>query len=447
MKAVSWRLMPLLVLLYLVAYIDRSNIGFAKLTLQQELGLSSTAFTLGQIAFFVAYAVFEVPSNILLERFGARRWFTRIILSWGLVTVATALIRTPGEFYLARFLLGVAEAGFYPGVLYYITKWYPHRYRARVIGLFMMSGPLAFIVGNPYMGAVNGLHGVLGLDGWQWIFVATGMPAVILAFVTLRFLPDGPAEARWLNVEQQAWIAQELKIDAGLASNVHGNPLRALKDRRVVALALYYFCFPFGCYGLGFWLPTIVDGFGGLSSVAIGFITAIPYVFVALGLYLLPKLADRGGSRYAWIAGIAAVGGFGLVCSALATDHVLQLTFISIAAVGLFGCQPMIWSLPSRFLTGAQAAAAIAMINAVGNLGGGFGPMGIAVIVDRTGSVATGLYVLAAVIAIAVVGTFGIQRVIEPRRPKDALDGSIDSMQSFAPKLPAPGPSVKGQAE
>ncbi|MFE2989060.1 MFS transporter [Streptomyces sp. NPDC059262] len=414
MKAVTWRLMPFLVLLYLVAYIDRSNVGFAKLTLQDQLGLSNAAFTFGQVAFFIAYAIFEVPSNVYLDRFGARRWFTRIMLSWGVVTVLTALVSDDWQFYAARFLLGVAEAGFYPGVLYYLTKWYPYRYRARMTGWFMMSAPLAFIIGNPVMGALDDLDGTFGLEGWQWIFVATGVPAIVLGFVTLRLLPDGPEGVRWLAAEDRAWIARELAAEAdALGERGHGSPLRALRDRRVVLLSLFYLCFPLGAYGLSFWLPTIVDGFGGLSTTATGFITAIPYVFVAIGLYVVPKLADRSGTRYPWIAGTAALGALGLAASALTGNHVLQMAFISVAAMCIFAGQPVLWSLPSRFLTGIQAASGIAVINAVGNLGGGFGPMGIGVVVDRTGSAVGGLWFLVAAMVIAAVATPGIRRLVE----------------------------------
>ncbi|MFF1737001.1 MFS transporter [Streptomyces sp. NPDC058247] len=414
MKAVTWRLMPFLVLLYLVAYIDRSNVGFAKLTLQDQLGLSNAAFTFGQVAFFIAYAIFEVPSNIYLDRFGARRWFTRIMLSWGVVTALTALVTTDWQFYAARFLLGVAEAGFYPGVLYYLTKWYPYRYRARMTGWFMMSAPLAFIIGNPVMGALDDLDGTFGLEGWQWIFIATGLPAIVLGFVTLRLLPDGPEGVRWLAADERAWIAGELAAEAdALGERGHSSPLRALRDRRVVLLPLFYLCFPLGAYGLSFWLPTIVDGFGGLSTTATGFITAIPYVFVAIGLYVVPKLADRSGTRYPWIAGTAALGALGLAASALTGNHVLQMAFISLAAMCIFAGQPVLWSLPSRFLTGIQAASGIAVINAVGNLGGGFGPMGIGVVVDRTGSAVGGLWFLVAAMVIAALATPGIRRLVE----------------------------------
>ncbi|MFB6858106.1 MFS transporter [Streptomyces sp. NPDC056341] len=414
MKAVTRRLMPFLVLLYLVAYIDRSNVGFAKLTLQDQLGLSNAAFTFGQVAFFIAYAIFEVPSNVYLDRFGARRWFTRIMLSWGVVTVLTALVTDDWQFYAARFLLGVAEAGFYPGVLYYLTKWYPYRYRARMTGWFMMSAPLAFIIGNPVMGALDDLDGTFGLEGWQWIFIATGVPAIVLGFVTLRLLPDGPAGVRWLAAEERSWIAGELAAEAdALGEGGHGSPLRALRDKRVVLLSLFYLCFPLGAYGLSFWLPTIVDGFGGLSSTATGFITAVPYVFVAIGLYVVPKLADRSGTRYPWIAGTAALGALGLAASALTGNHVLQMAFISLAAMCIFAGQPVLWSLPSRFLTGIQAASGIAVINAVGNLGGGFGPMGIGVVVDRTGSAVGGLWFLVAAMVVAAVATPGIRRLVE----------------------------------
>lgn len=411
--AITWRIMPFLILIYLVAYVDRSNVGFAKLTLQAELGLSNAAFTLGQVAFFVAYAIFEVPSNILLERYGARKWFARIMLTWGAVTVLTALVTSPWQFYLARFLLGVAEAGFFPGVLYFITKWYPYRYRARVVGWFMLASPLAFLIGNPILGALNDLDGTLGLEGWQWIFVATGIPAVLLAPITIWYLTDTPQQARWLAEDRRQWLVTELDSeDAGVPA-VHGSPLRALADKRVLAMSLWFLCFPLGAYGLSFWLPTIVDEFGGLSGTATGFITAIPYVFVALGLWLVPKLADRSGRRYPWIWSMALLGAVGLAASALTDNHVLQIAFISIAAFGIFSGQPVLWSLPGRFMTGVHAAAGIAMINAIGNLGGGFGPLGIGVVVDATGSTSTGLWFLVAFMLLAVVGTFVVRAVIE----------------------------------
>lgn len=412
-RTVTLRLMPLLVLLYLVAYVDRSNVGFAKLTLQDELGLSNAAFTLGQVAFFVAYALFEVPSNVFLERVGARRWFTRIMVTWGLVTVLTALVQSGWQFYAVRFLLGLAEAGFYPGVLYFLTKWYPFRHRARMTGWFMMSQPLAFILGNPLLGALDDMDGVLGLKGWQWIFVATGIPAVLLGALTLRVLPDGPEKVRWLTDAQRGWIAGELAAESrALGDAGRGSTFATLRDKRVVLMSLFYLCFPLGAYGLSFWLPTIVDGFGGLTTTQTGFITAVPYLFVALGLWAVPKLAQRG-SPYAWVAGTATLGALALAGSAMVEDHLLQMTFISVAALGIFAGQPVLMALPSRFLTGVRAAAGIAMINAVGNLGGGFGPMGIGVIVDRTGSAVAGLWFLVAALALAAATTYGIKRLIE----------------------------------
>lgn len=417
-RNVTLRLMPFLILLYLVAYIDRSNVGFAKLTLQDELGLSNAAFTLGQVAFFLAYAIFEVPSNIALERFGARRWFARIIFTWGLVTVLTALVSTDWQFYVARFLLGAAEAGFYPGVMFLLTKWYPFRYRARMVGWFMMASPLAFIIGNPIMGMLDDLDGTFGLAGWQWIFIATGLPAIILTFVTLWYLPDAPDQARWLPSTDKEWIAAELAAEhAEIHPSGHGAPLQALTDKRVVAMSLLFLCFPLGAYGLSFWLPTIVKGFGGLTSTQTGFITAIPYLFVAAGLYIVPKLADRSGSRYPWIWSTALLGAAGLAASALVDNHAAQVAFISVAALGIFAGQPVLWSLPSKFLVGAQAAAAIAMINAVGNLGGGFGPLGIGVIVDKTGEPLTGLWFLVAVMVVAAAGTVAIKPLLERPAP------------------------------
>lgn len=412
-QTVTLRLVPFLILLYLIAYVDRSNVGFAKLTLQDELGLSNAAFTLGQMAFFVAYAIFEVPSNIALEKYGARKWFARIMLTWGLVTVLTALVTTTWQFYLARFLLGMAEAGFFPGVLYFVTKWYPYRYRARVVGWFMLASPLAFIIGNPLLGALNDLDGTWGLEGWQWIFVATGVPAILLAPVTLWYLTDSPREGRWLATDHRDWLVAELAAEDAAVPPMHASPLRTLRDPRVVAMSLWFLCFPLGAYGLSFWLPTIVDGFGGLSGTQTGLITAIPYLFVAIGLWLIPRLADRSGTRYPWIWSMALLGAAGLAASALVDNHILQVALICVAAFGIFAGQPVLWSLPGRFLTGVHAATGIAMVNAIGNLGGGFGPLGIGVVVDETGSTSAGLWFLVAFMLLAAAGTFVVRGILE----------------------------------
>jgi len=416
LRTVTLRLVPYLVLLYVIAYIDRSNVGFAKLTLQKELNLSAAVFTAGQMFFFIAYALFEVPSNLFLDRFGARRWFARIMITWGVVTVLTMFVASTWQFYLARFALGLAEAGFYPGLLYLFTKWFPQHYRGRVVGWLMLGQPLAFIVGNPFMGWLDDLHGTFGLAGWQLIFLFTGLPAVLLGLITLRVVPDGPEKASWLSTDEKHWIADTLAAENATLERQAHSPLRALGDRRVLALALYFLCFPIGVYGLSFWLPTIIKGFGKISSFNAGLITDIPYLLVAVGLIVVPRLADRTGRPYRYMWTMSALGAVGLAASVLIGNHVLQVLMICLAAFGMYSAQPVMWSLPSRFLHGATAAAGIAMVNSIGNLGGGFGPMGIGVIVDATGSAVTGLWFLVGAMVLATVGTFGIRRLVEGSR-------------------------------
>jgi len=424
-RKIGWRLLPLLGVLYVIAYIDRSNVGFAKLTLQAELGLSATAFTLGQVFFFLAYALFEVPSNLALHRFGAHRWIARIMLTWGLITMATALCSTTWQFYLLRFLLGAAEAGFFPGVIYYLSRWFPSSHRAGAIGMFMLAGPVSFIIGNPLMGALNDLDGVAGLQGWQWIFVVTGIPAVAATPVVLWVLPRDPAHARWLTETEREQLQARLAAEEAAVSDQPHHTLAVLRDRRVLALAVFFLCFPLATYGLSFWLPTIVDGFGSMSGFAVGLVSAIPYLCVMAGLLVVPRLADRRGAPFAWLALMLGFSAGGLLVTALVGAPWLQMVGLCIASIGGYAAQPVMWSLVPRFLTGASAAAGIAAINAVGNLGGGFGPMGIAVVADSTGSPVTGLVFIIVVSLLGLLGTFGLRRVLSADRPAPDLPAEV----------------------
>ncbi|WP_438387993.1 MFS transporter [Actinopolyspora saharensis] len=414
-RKVTLRLLPLLGLLYVIAYVDRSNLGFAKLTLQDELGMSATAFTLGQVFFFVAYALLEVPSNLALHRFGADRWIARIMLTWGLITMATALVSQPWHFYLARFLLGAAEAGFFPGVIYYLTRWYPAARREAAVGLFMLAGPVSFIIGNPAMGALSDLHGVWGLEGWQWIFLCTGIPAVLTTPLVLWLLPSSPEQARWLTTGEKERIRTVLAAEESRTGQQPHNPLRALADPRVLALAAFFLCFPLATYGLSFWLPTIIDGFGGLSGTAIGLISATPYLCVMAGLLLVPRLAARGGRPLDWIAGMLALAALGFTITVASEPAWMQMFGLCLASVGGFAAQPIMWGLVPRFLSGAAAAAGIGAINGIGNLGGGFGPMGIAALVDLTGSTHAGLVFLILVSLLGLAGTFGLRTLLRTR--------------------------------
>ncbi|EHK89083.1 major facilitator transporter [Saccharomonospora azurea SZMC 14600] len=416
-RAITLRLLPFLAVLYVIAYIDRSNVGFAKLTLQEELGLSATVFTLGQVFFFVAYAVLEVPSNLALHRFGAHRWIARIMVTWGIVTIATALVTETWQFYLARFLLGAAEAGFFPGVIYYLTRWFPSAHRGAAIGLFMLAGPISFIIGNPLMGALNDLDGVWGLGGWQWIFIATGLPAVLVAPLVLWLLPKDPDSARWLDDRERTALKSALAAEDAEAGDQPRNPWKVLGDRRVLAMAVFFLCFPLATYGLAFWLPTIVEGFGGLSGLEVGLVSAIPYVCVMVGLLAVPRLARNRGTPFGWLALMLGFSAVGFTISALVSSPVVQMIGICVASIGGYAAQPVMWGLVPKFLTGAAAAAGIGAINGIGNLGGGFGPMGIAAVVDATGSALTGLIFLIVVSVIGVVGAFGLRRVLT-RSPK-----------------------------
>ncbi|SAK48118.1 major facilitator transporter [Caballeronia fortuita] len=410
------KLMPFLALIYVVAYIDRTVVGFAKLHMNAAVGLSDAAYGLGAGLFFIGYFLCEVPSNLALERFGARVWFARILATWGVITMAMALTQGPMSFYALRFLLGAAEAGLYPGILYFLTKWFPLRHRARIIGLLVLAQPLSGIITGPLAGWVLSTHGVLGMSNWQTLFVVSGLPAVLLALPTLRVLPESPAQARWLAPADRAWIERELEQDrAAYALKSHGNPLAALKDKRVLLLALLFLPFPLAIYGLSLWLPTIIKGFGVTDSTT-GLLSAVPYLFAVIGLCIVPRHSDIKRERYWHIAAVTSFGAVMLAASAWAGSVQLQFAFICFAAFALYSIQPVVWALPGQFLTGASAAVGIATINSIGNLGGYFGPTGVGVIKDRTGSLAAGLYFLAATLIVAVVVTFVVRAVLD--RPR-----------------------------
>lgn len=404
-RRITRKLIPFLVLLYLVAYIDRSAVGFAKLHMGADVGIGDAAYGLGAGLFFIGYFLFEVPSNLLLERFGARRWFARILITWGAITMGMAFVQGPTSFYVMRFLLGVAEAGFFPGVLYYLTQWFPVRHRGKIMGLFILSQPIAMLVTGPLSGMLLQLDGALGLHGWQWLFLCIGAPAVLLAWPTLTRLPDGPQQVAWLNAEEKRWLATELEKDLHLFDQTrHGNPLHALKDRRVLLLALYYLPVTLSIYGLGLWLPTLIHQFGG-SDLTTGFVSAIPYAFGILGLLIVPRSSDRLGDRYGHLAVLYAGGALAMAGSAWFGTAVLQLAALSVVAFCLFSLTALFWTLPGRFFAGASAAAGIALINSVGNLGGYLGPYGIGALKAATGTLASGLYLLAAVLVFGLLLT------------------------------------------
>ncbi|SPA02751.1 putative transport protein (MFS family) [Cupriavidus taiwanensis] len=408
------RLIPFLALIYVVAYIDRSVVGFAKLHMNAAIGISDAAYGLGAGLFFVGYFLCEVPSNLALERFGARRWFARILFTWGVITMAMAFTQGAHSFYVLRFLLGAAEAGLYPGILYFLTKWFPMRHRARIIGLLVLAQPIALIITGPLAGLVLSTHGLFGMNNWQTLFVLSGMPAVLLCLPTLKLLPESPASAAWLAPADRAWIERELAADqAAYALKSHGNPLRALRDKRVLLLSLLFLPFPLSIYGLSLWLPTIIKQFG-VTDAMTGLLSAVPYLFAVVGLWLVPRHSDRKRERYGHIVVVSGMAAITMALSAWVQSPVLQFLFICLTAFSIYSIQAVVWALPGEFLTGASAAVGIATINSLANLGGYFGPYGIGVIKDATGSLAAGLYFLAAMLLFAVLMAFVVRAALRP---------------------------------
>ena len=370
-RKAAWRLLPLLILLYLVAYIDRQNVSFAKLQMLDSLGLTEVAYGLGASLFFIGYLIFEVPSNMALHRLGARRWIARIMLTWGLVTITLAWTRSATMFYILRFLLGAAEAGLYPGIIYYMTLWFPARYRVQVVGYFTLGSSLGNMIGALVNGCLLDMGGTFGLAGWQWVFLATGIPPVILTFVTLRFLPDSPHQARFLDPAERAAIVAAVARDTPKTAR-HGNPLAVLLQGRIFVLAFFYMMISIAIYGIGYWLPTVVQGFGVSSSVN-GMLNMIPWFLTSLVLLWLPGRL-RTQTAILRCVGLAVV--LGVLCFCIGTfaaSPAVELAALTIGAPCLYVMIPCFWSVPPRLLAGAEAAAGIAAINALANIGGFIG--------------------------------------------------------------------------
>lgn len=396
---VSLKLLPLLVVIYLFAYIDRTIVGFAKLQMGADIGLSATAFGLGAGLFFIAYTLCEVPSNLLMVKFGARMWFARIMISWGVVTVAMAWTQGANSFYILRFLLGVAEAGFYPGILYLITQWYPPSVRGRIVGLFLLANPLALAIGSPISGWILEMNGYAGLEGWQWLFILMGIPPILLAFVVLKYLPNRPSEAKWLSDDERRQIEldiekEETQNGSRTASKLSAPPLSALADKRILLLSAFFLCYPLTGYGLSLWLPSIVADFGTSTSMT-GLLSSLPWLAAALALVIVPKRAEKRKNPFAHIAGTLIIAAVGLASSVTLTDPVWRMVALCVAAFGIFAGQPIFWSLPSRLVTGVKAAAGLAFVNSIGSIGGFVGPYGVGLVTDMTGSKEFGVLFLA----------------------------------------------------
>lgn len=408
---VTRRIVPFLIVCYFVAYLDRVNVGFAALAMNQDLGLSQTAFGLGAGIFFIAYFIFEVPSNLLLERFGARKWIARIMLSWGILSGAMAFIpaiaHTTGlgnehTFYLVRVLLGAAEAGFFPGIIFYLTLWFPAQDRARIVGYFMAAIPLSTVIGAPISGVLLYLHGGLGLAGWQWLFILEAAPAIILAGVVFFYLTDWPADAAWLAPEERTWLAGRLELEQRQRRAARDYSVRqSLVDPRVLGLSLVYFGAVATNYGLSFFLPQIVKGFG-LNIFLTTLVSAAPYAVGLVGMVWWGRRSDRVVERRYHAALPLFIAAAGIALSTALGNPALKMISLCVAGFGIFANLPVFWTLPTAFLSGAAAAAGIAVINSIGNLAGFAGPFAMGWIKDQTGSYAGGLLLLAALGIIAM---------------------------------------------
>lgn len=404
LATVGWRLLPFLLLLYVVAWLDRVNVGFAALQMNQDLGFSSTVYGFGAGVFFIGYAFFEVPSNVILARVGARLWIARIMITWGVLSVAMMFVSGPLSFYILRFLLGVAEAGFLPGIIYYLGNWFPAAERARAVSWFMLAIPLSTVIGGPLAGAILTLDDWHGLHGWQWLFLLEGVPAVLLGFVVLVFLTDRPEDARWLEPGQRDWLASTMRAEQAAAQKRHGLNLKAaLLHPTVLKLGIILFACQTGSYGLTLWIPQIVQGLSGLGDFAVGMISTIPYVAASIGMILIGASSDRSGERLLHVAIPSAVAAVGFVASALLTSPVPAMIALTVAAVGDLSTRGPFWALPTQFLSGSAAAAGIALINTFASLGGFVGPYMVGFVRNLTGSFAGGLIFLAVLLAIGAI--------------------------------------------
>jgi MFS transporter, ACS family, tartrate transporter len=420
---VSRRLIPFLFLSYVVAYIDRVNIGFAASALQRDLGLTDTQYGIGAGLFFLGYCLFEVPSNLILERVGARRWIARIMIGWGVVSMATMFISDPWTFYGARVVLGIAEAGFFPGVVLYLTYWIPAAERARTGALFMMAAPVAIIVGAPVSEAVLGLDGVMGLHGWQWLFVLEGLPAVVMGWLSLRMLTDRPEQASWLPAADREWLAQTMAEERARRLIIgHASIGRSLRSGRVWLLCAVYFLNTTVTYGIFLWLPKILAEASTSTGFGLSTLTALPFVAALVAMVLVGRHSDRSGERKMHVAACAVTAATGLLLAVAAREHVFLLVLsFALSQMGQRSVMSVFWAIPPMVLGGTAAAAGIGLINAIGNLGGFFGPSIMGTLRQATGGYTGGLLVLAGALVAEAALVLSLRL---PREPGRVVEGA-----------------------
>jgi len=395
-RKITWRLMPLLLTVFVIAYVDRINVGLAKLQMANDLGFSNTVYGIGAGIFYLAYAIFEVPSNLIMHRVGARRWIARIAITWGLVSMSMLFVHTAVSFYALRLLLGAAECGLFPGIILYLTYWYPAHKRGRMVAMFMAALPLSGLIGGPLSGWImHAFNGVRGLHGWQWLFFLEAVPSVLMAFVIWRALPDRVSDARWLSVAEKEKIQQIISHEnASKGTTTVGG---AFKNKRVWLMSLMLYSFATANMGISFWLPTLIQRAGHQSELSVGLLSAIPYAFAAVAMILLSASSDRTRERRWHLAIPAFVGAALLAVSTYwSGDVVMTIVVMTAASMCVFAVAPLLWAQPTALLSGAGAAAGIAMISSLGNLAGVFGPSLFGWLTDLTHSTASGMYLLAA---------------------------------------------------
>jgi MFS transporter, ACS family, tartrate transporter len=409
------RILPFVILLYFVSFLDRVNVGFAALSMDAAIGLTPAMLGFGGGIFFIGYIAVQVPSNLLMMRIGARVWIARVVMAWGIVSAASAFVAGPHSFYVMRLLLGITEAGFFPGTLLYLSLWFPARQRALAIGTFMAAAPLSTAVGSPISGALMEMPRLLGLANWQWLFILEGLPAVLLGLITLKVLTDRPEQAAWLSAEERTWLVETLAAERAQSKAHKGGAAAAwvtLRDPRVLVLAVIYSGTSAGLYAVGLWSPLILSQFG-YSALVVGWINAIPSVVAAAGMILWARHSDRTLERSLHVAIPCLLGCAGFTWAGGAHAIVAVVLALTIVNFGANASKGPVWALPGEFLAGASAAAGIAWINSLGNLGGLVGPWLIGVIKQRWGTYAGGLYTIGAMMALSAILMLALRSRVE----------------------------------
>ncbi len=417
---IYWRIIPLFFAMMFLNYLDRINIGFAGLRMNQDLGFGPTVFGFGASIFFVGYMVLEVPSNLMLHWVGARVWLARILMSWGAVAACMAFTSGALSFYILRFGLGVAEAGFMPGVVLYFTYWFPQRYRARAIAGYIIAGSISAVLGGPISTMVmTYADGSAGLHGWQWMFIAEGVPTILLGVFTLYYLTDRPANATWLTPAQREWLQAELQTEiAEIERNGRHRLIDAIRDIRVWLLAALFGCALVGIYGMLMWLPQIIKSLGKLSDIQVGFLSSVPPLLGVIGTLVASRSSDRSGDRKMHIAALYILGAIGMLASAFAPSPIWAYICLCIAGLGINSTNSLFWSLNASFMTGVAAAASIAAVNTIAQFGGLIGPSLIGLVKDSTGSFTWALVIVAGFLLIAA--TIAATMRVTPKAPQAA---------------------------